>query len=41
MDEQLGKVLDELDSLGLASSTIVLLHGDHGWQLGGCSPNSA
>ena len=28
MDYQVGRVLDELDSLGLRESTIVLLHGD-------------
>lgn len=28
MDEQIGSVLAELDSLGLTATTLVLLHGD-------------
>jgi arylsulfatase A-like enzyme len=33
-DAQIGRVLDELDRLGLAENTIVVLWGDHGYSLG-------
>jgi arylsulfatase A-like enzyme len=32
-DTQIGKVLHALDTLGLKDNTIVILWGDHGWQL--------
>lgn len=34
VDAQIGLVLDELERLGLKDNTIVVLWGDHGWQLG-------
>jgi iduronate 2-sulfatase len=34
MDAQIGKVMTELDRLRLASNTIVVLWGDHGFHLG-------
>jgi len=34
VDAQVGRVLAELDRLGLRENTIVLLYGDHGWHLG-------
>jgi iduronate 2-sulfatase len=34
MDAQAGRVLAELEKLGLAQNTIVVLWGDHGWHLG-------
>ena len=34
MDAQVGKVLNELNTLGLTESTIVVIWSDHGWKLG-------
>ena len=33
-DAQIGKVLDALESEGLSNKTIIILWGDHGWNLG-------
>ena len=34
MDAQLGRVVEELERLGMADNTIIILWGDHGWKLG-------
>ena len=34
VDAQIGRLLDELERLGIAENTIVVLWGDHGWKLG-------
>lgn len=33
-DAQIGRILDELERLGLDKNTVVILLGDHGWSLG-------
>ncbi len=33
-DAQIGRLVDELNRLGLAENTIIILWGDHGWKLG-------
>jgi len=34
IDAQVGRLLDSVDQLGLRNNTIIILWGDHGWQLG-------
>jgi arylsulfatase A-like enzyme len=34
IDAQIGRILDELDSLGMTDETIIVLHSDHGFTLG-------
>jgi len=34
VDAQVGRLLKELDRLGLRENTIIVLFGDHGWKLG-------
>ena len=33
-DSLIGRLLDELEALNLADNTVVVMHGDHGYQLG-------
>eukprot|EP00051_Salpingoeca_urceolata_P013734 m.173830 g.173830 ORF g.173830 m.173830 type:complete len:732 (-) comp17879_c0_seq2:80-2275(-) len=34
MDSQLGRVMDELKAQNLTENTLIVLHSDHGWNLG-------
>ena len=34
IDAQIGRIVDELERLGLKDNTIIVLWGDHGWKLG-------
>ncbi|MEA1949949.1 MAG: sulfatase [Planctomycetota bacterium] len=34
VDAQIGRLLDEVEKSGVADNTIIVLWGDHGWQLG-------
>ena len=34
MDQQVGRVLDTIERLGVADRTVVVFFGDHGWHLG-------
>ena len=34
IDTQIGMIIDKLEELGLADNTIIVLWGDHGWNLG-------